>query len=152
MKWNGIVSQCEKTTMQSRFTTENRAHATSTQATRHGQLKLPRAWAARALARRLAPRVKASPAGSECHSPAARGARDRGRLVSPVPSGAASRTAVSCGAAAGDGSGARALPGACGRSRTREASLRPVATVCRSRPAFPSLRGELISLTTHRLY
>ncbi len=46
MKWNGTVSQCENTRMASRFSTENRAQATSTQATRHGQLKLPRSPAA----------------------------------------------------------------------------------------------------------
>ena len=45
MKWNGIVSQCENTRMKIRFTTEKRAHATSTQATRHGQLKVPRSRA-----------------------------------------------------------------------------------------------------------
>jgi hypothetical protein len=59
--------------MHTRLATENSTHATSTQATRHGQAKLPRARAARALARRLTPRVRAHPAGSECHSPAGSG-------------------------------------------------------------------------------
>src|SRR5882757_512876 len=124
MKWNGTVSQCENTRMASRFAAENSAQTTSTQATRHGQLKLPRARAARAVARRLATRVKASPAGSECHRPAATGA-------------AASRGVTFSGAATGDGSGPRARVGVCWRSR--------------SHPAIPSLRGELVSLTTHRL-
>ena len=89
MKWNGIVSQCENTRMRIRFSTENKTHATSTQATRHGQLKAPgslsRSWtrAARALARRLTLLVKASPAGSECHSPAGSGARGQDRPDSP---------------------------------------------------------------------
>src|SRR5215475_2096051 len=33
MKWNGTVSQCEKTTIATRLATEKAAHATSTQAT-----------------------------------------------------------------------------------------------------------------------
>src|ERR1039458_3797067 len=155
MKWNGIVSQRENTRMQIRLTTENSTHATSTQATRQGQMKVPRARAACAVARRLAPRVKARPAGSECHSPADSGVRGRCRLAPPAfrdgsSAVASSSAAASRAAAAGDGSGAM-IAGVCWRGRNRAPSLRPVATVCRSRPAVPSLRGELVSLTTNRL-
>src|SRR5580704_5758590 len=133
MKWNGMVSQCENTRMRIRFTTENRTQATSTQATRHGQLKVPRspsrsrARDARALARRLALLVKASPAGSECHSPAGSGARGRDLPgppgYGPGSAGPASIDPGASGAGASGGGGSGVAP----------------------------LRGELISLTTHRL-
>jgi hypothetical protein len=131
MKWNGIVSQFENTRMAARFTTENSAQATSTQATRQGQLKLPRA------------RDRPAFTGAASWSAASTGA---------APKGVAISGAVSSGAAAGAGSEPMALLlGACCRNRSRAPSLTPVALGCRSHPASPSLRGELISLTTHRL-
>ena len=88
MKWNGIVSQREKTRMQSRLAAEKTPHTRSTQATRQGQPKPSRAAAGARVTgpptgwRRPGPRAKGSPDGSECHSPAGRAVRSRERPAS----------------------------------------------------------------------
>src|SRR5580698_4671000 len=70
MKWNGIVSQCEKIRMQARLASENSTQTRSTQAPRHGQENASRrAWPCQPTA------------GSAGQRPGSRASRGRNRLV-----------------------------------------------------------------------